>query len=85
MNINVHIERLILDGVSVPPSQRPLLQAALEAELGRLLAANGLGPEFLTGRAVPNVSADSIQLTPDIHPTQMGQKIAQAVYQGIGL
>ena len=84
MSINLHIERLILDGVSVPPSQRPLLQAAVEAELGRLLAANGVAPELLVGVALPSVSAGNIQLTPESNPTQMGQQIAQAVYRGIG-
>jgi hypothetical protein len=46
MNINVNIERLVLEGVSVPPSQRPLLQAAVEAELAGLLTAEGLGSEL---------------------------------------
>jgi hypothetical protein len=39
MNISVHIERLVLDGLFVSHGQRPLLQAAVEAELTRLLTA----------------------------------------------
>ncbi|KYC37276.1 hypothetical protein WA1_47535 [Scytonema hofmannii PCC 7110] len=84
MNIHINIERLILDGVTVSHAQRPLLQAALEKELGRLLATGGLGAEFLAGGAVPSVSAGNIQITPDSNYTQMGQQIAQAVYRGIG-
>jgi hypothetical protein len=84
MNINVNIERLILDGISVSHAQRPLLQAAVEAELGRLLAEGGLGTELRSGGAVPSVPATAIQLSPDGNPTQWGQQIAQSVYGGIG-
>ena len=84
MNINVNIERLILDGVSVPHAQRPLLQAAVEAELERLLAEGGVGAEWRSGGAVPSVPATPIQLSPDGNPTQWGHQIAQSVYGGIG-
>lgn len=84
MNINVHIERLILDGVSVAPSQRPLLQAALEAELGRLLTEGNLGVELRSGGAVHSISTPAIQLSPDGNQNQWGHQIAHAVYRGIG-
>lgn len=84
MNINVNIERLILDGISLPQAQRPLLKAAVEAELGRLLTEGGVGTEWQQGGAVPSVSATPIQLSPDGNPTQWGHQIAQSVYQGIG-
>ncbi|AFY34118.1 hypothetical protein [Calothrix sp. PCC 7507] len=84
MNINVNIERLILDGVSIPQAQRPVLQAAVEAELGRLLAANGLAPSLMGGGAVPSISVSSMQLPSHSNYTVMGQQIAQAVYRGIG-
>ncbi|MBE9180869.1 hypothetical protein IQ268_20120 [Oculatella sp. LEGE 06141] len=84
MNVTLHIDRLILDGVSIPHAQRPLLQAAIEAELGRLITTNGIAPNWLAGGAVPTVPAGNIQLTADHHPTEMGQQIAQAVYRGLG-
>lgn len=84
MNINVNIERLILEGVSIPVSQRPLLQAAVEAELARLLTADGLASSWETLGAVPSLSAGVIQLNSDINPTQLGQQIAQSVYRGMG-
>lgn len=84
MNINVNIERLILEGVSIPVSQRPLLQAAVEAELARLLTADGLASSWEKGGAVPSLSAGVIQLNSDINPTQLGQQIAQSVYRGMG-
>ena len=83
-NIHLHIDRLILDGVSLPHAQRPLLQAAVEAELGRLLAEGGLGSEWRSGGAVPRISTPAIQLSPEGNPTQWGHQIAHAVYRGIG-
>ncbi|MEH1804421.1 hypothetical protein [Nostoc sp.] len=38
MNINIDIEKLVFERMARPPSQRWLLQAPVEAELGRLLA-----------------------------------------------
>lgn len=84
MNISVHIERLILDGLPLAPDQRRLLQAAVEAELASLLASRGLAPGLLAGGAVPSLPADSIALTNDGDPTRLGHQIARAVYGGIG-
>ena len=82
-NIQIYIDRLIIDGISVPHAQRPLLQSAVEAELGRLLAEGGVGAEWQQGGAVPSVSTPAIQLSPDGSPTQWGHQIAHAVYRGI--
>ena len=84
MNIELHIERLILDGVAIAPRQRALLQAAVEAELRRLLVQGGLAAGLAQGGALPSIRASAIQLTPDSDPRRMGTQIAQAVYGGIG-
>ena len=84
MNINVHIDRLILDGIPLSNHRWLVLQAAVEGELARLLAADGLAPSLLAGGAVPRVSAGAIQLTNQGDPTDLGQQIAQVVYGGIG-
>jgi hypothetical protein len=84
MNISLHIERLILDGIAVPPGEGPRLQAAVEAELGRLLAEGGLSPALLGGGAVPLLRASEVQLVNDGTPGRLGTQIARSVYQGIG-
>lgn len=81
MNITIHIERLILDGLPVTSSQGPLVQAALEAELTRLLVDQGL--RVSSAGAVPEVSAGSIQLKEHGKPAQLGHRIAQVVYGGL--
>ena len=83
MNIKLHIERLVLDGVNIAPGQRHLLQASVETELTRLLNNGGLAPSLVEGIALPRISTSGIQLTSN-NPTQIGQQIAQSVYGGIG-
>jgi hypothetical protein len=83
MNINLHIERLVLDGVNLAPGQRQLLQASVETELTRLLTAGGLSANLAQGTALPRLSTSGIQMTGN-NPTQMGRQIAQSVYGGIG-
>lgn len=84
-NIQVHINRLVLDGISVPHYQRPILQAAVEAELTRLLTAKGLSSQLQWSIRVPQLTAGDVALTVNLEPVQMGQHIAQAVYGGMQL
>lgn len=84
MNINLHIERLVLDGVNIPPGQRHLLQASVETELARLLTDGGVSPSLAGGVALPHASANGIQLAGGNDPVQIGRQIAQSVYGGIG-
>jgi hypothetical protein len=83
-NIHIHIERLILDGLPIWHTQRPLVQAAVESELAKLLSTDGLAQSLMAGGTMPHVSGGSIQLTGDGDPGLLGQQIAQAVYGGIG-
>lgn len=85
MNINLHIERLILDGLPpFSPSERAVVQAAIEAELGRLLSRGGLNQELQSGIALESVRAGSLELRADATPKQVGQRIARSIYGGIG-
>lgn len=83
MNITLHIERLILDGVEIAPYQRAMLQVAIQSELTRLLSEGGLASDLTAGGAVPSVPAHAIQMTAKNDPVQLGQQIARSVYGGI--
>ena len=76
MNIDIDIERMILEGVAISPSQGRKLQAAVEAELTRLLATEGIPENWQKGGVVPHVTGGAIQVKPGTNPTQMGQQIA---------
>ena len=84
MNITLHIERLVLDGLPIESWQSAEAQAAVEAELARLLTENGLKAELLAGGAIPSLRAEPIQLPSEINAAQLGAQIAQSVYGGIG-
>jgi len=84
MNIDLHIERLILDGIDVPHHERPALQAGVTAELTRLLTEGGLQPGLTAGSAMAFARGNDLQMATDENPTQIGKQIAQSVYSGIG-
>ena len=79
-SIEVHIEELVLHGLPLTSRQGPVVQAAIETELARLLTEQGI--RFSAG-AVPRVTTGSITLTKEMLPTQMGCNIAQAIYGGL--
>jgi len=83
MNLNLHIDRLVLDGISVEPHQRSLLKVSLETELGRLLARNGIAPELQSGGAFNAIRMGSIDVGEKNKPSFLGQQIARSVYGGI--
>lgn len=84
MNIELHVERLILDGLAISPRHSANLKAALEAELTRLLAADGLSGGLSRGGSVAHLPRSTIQLSGEADPTGLGQQIAAAVHGQIG-
>ncbi len=82
MKINLHIDRLVLNGLDFPPDQQHLLQTSVVNELTRLLSEGGLAPHLAKGITLARLSANSIQLTEN-KPDQFGRQIAQSVYGGM--
>ena len=82
--IRLYIDKVVLDGLPVDRLQAPQVQCAIEEELTRLLAENGLAAELCAGRAVPHVRANGIHLETDSKPVQIGTQIAQSIFSGIG-
>jgi len=83
MNINLHIERLILDGLPIDGGDGGSLRIAMETELTRLLTQTGGTPSWQTGTALPSIRADAVQLTAQNSPSQLGREIAWSVHNGI--
>jgi hypothetical protein len=84
MNISVHVERLVLEGLPVSVSERPLLQVAIEAELTRLLRNGGLADELRAGAALTQVPAGTLRVGTESSPKELGTDIARAVHPGLG-
>jgi hypothetical protein len=84
MRINVHIERLILEGLPVTSLQGPEVGAAVETELACLLGDQGLSDELRQGANVASVRAGAIQIQKDSQPVRLAQGISRAVYDCLG-
>lgn len=79
MNINVSIERLILEGLPVGSNQGHTIAAAMETELTRLLTIEGLAAS--ASRAESRVAAGQIHVVPDGGACSVGEQIGHAIYQ----
>lgn len=84
MNIQLHIERLILEGLPISTEQGPIVQAALESKLVQLLAARGLSPELSQSVAVPSMRLERTPIQTNHNPVQTGHQIAAALMDGLG-
>jgi hypothetical protein len=83
MKIQMHIERLILDGIDIPAGQRPRLQAAVEAELVRLFSTGGLNTALTSGGNLPSLRVQTLKYSGN-NPAQLGQQIARSMYDSLG-
>jgi len=81
MNIELHIEHLVLDGLPLTPRQGRTVQGELEGELVRLLEQHGMGR--VSGAALPSLSVAPIQLSPGGEPAQWGRQIAHTLFAGL--
>ena len=84
MNIRLHIERIVLDGLPVDRTQSGRLRAAVVSELTRLLATGGLGRECISGGAVPSVRGGDLRVEKGSGASEVGKQIARSVHAGIG-
>jgi hypothetical protein len=82
MTIHLHINQISIQGLDIPRHQRPQLQAALEAELGRLLTTQGIPPGLRHGVDISRLPG--LTLTGKPSPTQVGQQAAQLIYNHLG-
>jgi hypothetical protein len=82
VSVVVNVERLVLDGVDVRVADRPKVQAAVEAELARLLAERGLGAELGGGGATPRLAGGTVRLGAG-GPAGLGRGIAAAAHEGL--
>lgn len=82
-HITVHIERLILDGLTLSRLEGQTLQRALETELARLLSAYGIADELRSGAALATIRTATIELSGVRSPAQIGCHIAQTVHASL--
>lgn len=79
MNITLHIEHLVLEDIALTHTERAKLKAAVEAELARLIAEQGL-PARLREGARGALHGQHVMLEDTTDPATLGQQIARSVY-----
>ena len=84
MNVNLHIDRLVLEGVSVEPRQRTELKAAVESELRQQLTNQGIGSMLQSSNNQQSIRGGSISVENISKAASLGQQIGNAIYRGIG-
>lgn len=80
--IRVRIEELVLEGFS--PADRLRIGAAVERELGHLIAEHGLPAGAAASVARDVVDGGSFAREPLATPSSVGAQVARAVYAGLG-
>ncbi|MGO1500975.1 MAG: hypothetical protein ACTHWH_06785 [Marinobacter sp.] len=83
MNINLHIERLIVDDIDIQPQQRGELKAAVTAALRQQLVSQGTAFSTQSHTSFSSVNAGSISLPTSPGTESLGQQIGHAIYRGI--
>lgn len=81
-SVNLHIERLVIEGLPLGAHEGPLVQAAIEAELGRLFGDNTFARDGLHSWDMPLVRAEPM-VAAGGSSDALGAQIGQAIYGGI--
>ena len=79
--IEIHIERVVLDGVDFGPRDADLLRAALEAELVSVFAPQGAA-ETAAHRVQTEPAARSAAAGPQ-SPAGLGREAAMAIHRSV--
>ncbi len=80
MNIELHIEELVLHGFATVDRHR--IGAAVEQELARLLMEQGVPLGLAAGGALARLDGGSFTVAPVAKPDQIGTQVAGAIYGG---
>ncbi|HEY1630533.1 MAG TPA: hypothetical protein VGF56_04420 [Rhizomicrobium sp.] len=80
MKIELHIDRLVLEGLPISTAKRAALGAAIERELTRLIAAGGLNARRSHDA---RIAAPAFRFRAGAKPDAMGRQIAKSIYGGI--
>lgn len=83
MNVKLHIERLVLEGISLEGKDAELLRTSATTELSRLLTQGGLDTSLSAGGAFPQLRVRPIQLDGG-GPSQIGKELARTLYREMG-
>lgn len=79
--IELHIEELVLHGFS--PGDRQRIEAAVQKELARRLAEQGVPPSLARGGEMARLDGGSFEVAPSSGTEAIGAQVALALYGGL--
>ena len=82
MKINIHIERIVIDGLAVDRHTAPQIKQAVQAELSRLIQQGQL-ESLSSSAAIANLRTESISLQPTAGAHSVGTSVARAIHGGL--
>jgi hypothetical protein len=82
MNVELHIEELVLHGFA--PGDRYRIGDAVERELSRLFAEQGTPPSLARGGDIGSLDGGSFEAKSGSRAETIGIQAARAVYGGLG-
>ena len=80
-SVSLHIEELVLHGFA--PGDRYRIGEAMQRELARLIAMQGLPPLLARGGEITRLDGGAFEVAPGINAEAIGSQIAQAVCSGL--
>lgn len=80
-NIELHIEELVLHGFA--PGDRATIGAAVQHELARLFAEQGIHPSLSNGYEAERVDGGAFHMQPGAKAGTIGTQVAHAIYGGL--
>lgn len=78
MNIELDIENLVLHGFSASDKDR--VARAIQMELERLFAEEGVPPSFESGKDITSLDSESFAATRNFNPELVGIQMARSIY-----
>jgi hypothetical protein len=82
MNIDLHIEELVLDGL--PRVDQYRFSEAVQVELSRLFSERGVPRSLHRGGYMDQLDGGGFTVAPNSTESSIAGQIAQAVYRGFG-
>ena len=83
-NINLHIERIVLEGAAMAPAHRDQFQQQVSDRLTKLLAAYGVAERLQSSATFQSVLGGVVQRQGGPTATSFGMELAHAVYASFG-
>jgi hypothetical protein len=84
MNVNLHIDSIVLEGVDLGPGDDRLIQQIVSRELTTLLSTEGPSSSHRNGTNAEPIRGGTIRLGPS-GTSSLSQQLAHSIHQGLGV